>query len=57
VYASDMAMQVTTDAVQIMGSYGYAKEYGVEKAMRDAKIVQIYIGANEFTRQVVGELC
>lgn len=57
VYASDIAMQVTTDAVQIMGSYGYAKEYGVEKAMRDAKIVQIYIGANEFTRQVVGELC
>lgn len=57
VYASEMAMQVTTDAVQIMGSYGYAKEYGVEKAMRDAKIVQIYIGANEFTRQVVGELC
>ena len=52
-----MAMQVTTDAVLIMGSYGYAKEYGVEKAMRDAKIVQIYIGANEFTRQVVGELC
>jgi alkylation response protein AidB-like acyl-CoA dehydrogenase len=38
-----------------MGSYGYSKEYGVEKCMRDAKIVQIYIGANEFTQQVVGE--
>ncbi len=56
VYASDMAMRVTTDAVQIMGAYGYAKEYGVEKAMRDAKIVQIFIGANEFARQLVGEL-
>ncbi len=56
VFASDMAMRVTTDAVQIMGAYGYAKEYGVEKAMRDAKIVQIFIGANEFSRQLVGEL-
>ena len=55
VYASEMAMRVTTDAVQVMGSYGYSKEYGVEKCMRDAKIVQIYIGANEFTQQVVGE--
>ena len=57
VYGSDVAMRVATNAVQIMGAYGYAKEYGVEKAMRDAKIVQIYIGANEFTRQVIGELC
>ena len=56
VFASDMAMRVTTDAVQIMGAYGYAREYGVEKAMRDAKILQIYIGANEFSRQLVGEL-
>jgi alkylation response protein AidB-like acyl-CoA dehydrogenase len=56
VYASDIAMRVTTNAVQIMGAYGYAKEYGVEKAMRDAKIVQIFIGANEFSRQLVGEL-
>ncbi len=55
VYASDMAMRVTTNAVQIMGSYGYSKEYGVEKYMRDAKIIQIYIGANEFTRQVITE--
>jgi butyryl-CoA dehydrogenase len=55
VYASDMAMRVTTDCVQVMGSNGYSKEYGVEKYMRDAKIVQIYIGANELCRQVIGE--
>lgn len=56
VFASDMAMRVTTNAVQIMGAYGYAREYGVEKTMRDAKILQIYIGANEFSRQLIGEL-
>jgi len=55
VFATDMAMKVTTDCVQIMGSYGYSKEGGVEKYMRDAKITQISIGANEFTRQVIGE--
>lgn len=55
VYATDMAMRVTTNAVQLMGSYGYARETGVEKYMRDAKILQIYIGANELTRQVIGE--
>lgn len=41
-YAADTAMQVTTDAVQVMGGYGYTKEYPVEKMMRDAKIMQIY---------------
>lgn len=55
VYASDMAMKVTTNCVQVMGSYGYSKEVGVEKYMRDAKIIQIFIGANELTRQVIGE--
>lgn len=55
VYASDMAMRVTTNAVQVMGSYGYSREVGVEKHMRDAKIMQIYIGANELNRQVIGE--
>jgi len=55
VYASDMAMRVTTNCVQVMGSYGYSKEVGVEKYMRDAKIVQIFLGANELTRQVIGE--
>jgi len=55
VYASDIAMRVTTNAVQVMGSYGYSREVGVEKHMRDAKIMQIYIGANELNRQVIGE--
>ena len=55
VYASDIAMRVTTNAVQVMGSYGYSREVGVEKYMRDAKIMQIYIGANELIRQVIGE--
>lgn len=55
VYASDTAMRVTTNAVQVMGSYGYSREVGVEKHMRDAKIMQIYIGANELNRQVIGE--
>ncbi len=55
VFASDMAMRVISDAIQIMGSYGYMKEYGVEKFFRDAKIVQIYLGANEISRLAVGE--
>ena len=52
-FASDMAMKVTTDAVQIMGGYGYMKEYPVEKYMRDAKITQIYEGTNQIQRQVI----
>ena len=48
-------MRVTTNAVQVMGSYGYSREVGVEKYMRGAKVMQIYIGANELTRQVIGE--
>ena len=55
VYASDVAMRVTSNAIQVMGSYGYSREVGVEKYLRDAKIMQIYIGANELTRQVIGE--
>lgn len=55
IYASDMSMRVTTNCVQVMGAYGYSKEVGVEKYMRDAKIVQIFLGANELTRQVIGE--
>jgi alkylation response protein AidB-like acyl-CoA dehydrogenase len=43
-------MEVSSDAVELMGSYGYAKEYGVEKIMRDVKIIQIYIGSNELIR-------
>ena len=52
-FASDMAMKVTTDAVQILGGYGYMKEYPVEKMMRDAKITQIYEGTNQIQRSVI----
>jgi len=51
--ASDTCMQVTTDAVQILGGYGYMKEYPVEKMMRDAKITQIYEGTNQIQRDVI----
>jgi alkylation response protein AidB-like acyl-CoA dehydrogenase len=53
VFASDTAMKVTTDAVQIYGGYGYMKEYPVEKMMRDAKITQIYEGTNQIQREVI----
>ena len=52
--ASDTAMEVTTDAVQLMGGSGYMKEYPVEKMMRDAKITQIYEGTNQIMRQIIG---
>jgi alkylation response protein AidB-like acyl-CoA dehydrogenase len=54
VLASDTAMKVTTDAVQIFGGYGYMKEYPVEKMMRDAKITQIYEGTNQIQREIIG---
>ncbi|HEY3347792.1 MAG TPA: acyl-CoA dehydrogenase family protein [Nitrospirota bacterium] len=53
-FASDVAMKVTVDAVQILGGYGYMKEYPVEKMMRDAKILQIYEGTNQIQRNVIG---
>ena len=53
-FASDVAMKVTVDAVQIMGGYGYMREYPVEKMMRDAKILQIYEGTNQIQRNVIG---
>jgi butyryl-CoA dehydrogenase len=53
-YAGDIAMQVTTDAVQILGGYGFMREYPVEKMMRDAKILQIYEGTNQIQREVIG---
>jgi alkylation response protein AidB-like acyl-CoA dehydrogenase len=53
VMASDTAMKVTTDAVQIMGGSGYMKEYPVEKMMRDAKITQIYEGTNQIQRNII----
>lgn len=52
-FASDMAMKITTDAVQIFGGYGYMKEYPVEKMMRDAKVAQIYEGTNQIQRNVI----
>ncbi|RME43403.1 MAG: acyl-CoA dehydrogenase [Chloroflexi bacterium] len=52
-YATDVAMQVTTDAVQIFGGYGYSREYPVEKYMRDAKLLQIYEGTNQIQRVVI----
>nr|WP_320012089.1 acyl-CoA dehydrogenase family protein [uncultured Desulfobulbus sp.] len=55
VFATDVAMKVTTDAVQVLGGYGYMKEYPVEKMMRDAKILQIYEGTNQIQRNVVGQ--
>jgi len=52
-YCSDVAMDVTTDAVQILGGYGYIQEYPVERMMRDAKITQIYEGTNQVQRLVI----
>jgi butyryl-CoA dehydrogenase len=54
VFASDVAMKVTTDAVQILGGYGYMRDYPVEKMMRDAKILQIYEGTNQIQRNIIG---
>ena len=52
-FAADMAMKVTTDAVQVYGGYGYIKEYPVEKLMRDAKLIQIYEGTSQVQRLVI----
>ena len=57
-FASDTAMEVTTNAVQIFGGYGYSREYPVEKMMRDAKITQIYEGTNQAQCMVIaGSVC
>jgi alkylation response protein AidB-like acyl-CoA dehydrogenase len=52
-FASDVAMQVTTDAVQLLGGYGYTQDFPVERMMRDAKITQIYEGTNQIQRVVM----
>jgi alkylation response protein AidB-like acyl-CoA dehydrogenase len=52
-FCTDVAMEVTTEAVQVLGGYGYIKEYPVERMMRDAKITQIYEGTNEIQRLVI----
>jgi alkylation response protein AidB-like acyl-CoA dehydrogenase len=54
-FASDVAMQVTTDAVQLLGGYGYSKDFPVERFMRDAKITQIYEGTNQIQRVVIAK--
>ena len=55
VFISDSAMQTTTDAVQVLGGYGYMKEYGVEKLMRDTKIFQIFSGTNQIIRRTIAK--
>ena len=52
-FASDTAMAITTDAVQLLGGYGYVRDYPVERMMRDAKIIQIYEGTNQIQRMVM----
>jgi alkylation response protein AidB-like acyl-CoA dehydrogenase len=54
-FASDVAMQVTTDAVQLLGGYGYTRDFPVERMMRDAKITQIYEGTNQIQRVVIAK--
>ena len=55
-YASDVAMDVTVDAVQVFGGYGYMHDYPVEKFMRDAKITQIYEGTNQIQREEISKV-
>jgi len=52
-FASDAAIQVTNDAIQVLGGYGYMKEFPVERMMRDAKVTQIYEGTNQIQRMVI----
>ena len=52
-FAADSCMQITTDAVQVYGGYGYSREYPVEKLMRDAKLIQIYEGTSQIQRMVI----
>ena len=52
-FAAETAMKVTTDAVQLLGGYGFVKEYPVERMMRDAKITQIYEGTSQIQKVVI----
>ena len=52
-FCSDIAMKITTDAVQIFGGYGYMKEYPVERLFRDAKLTQIFEGTNQIQRMII----
>ena len=53
-FITDAAMRITTDAVQLLGGYGYCNDYRVERLMRDAKITQIWEGTNQVHRQLIG---
>ncbi|MPN63584.1 Acyl-CoA dehydrogenase [bioreactor metagenome] len=53
-FATDVAMEVTTNCVQLLGGYGYCSQYPVERMMRDAKITQIYEGSNQIQRMIIG---
>ena len=53
-FATDMAMRVTTDAVQVLGGYGYVEDFPVERYMREAKVLQIVEGTNQIQRLVIG---
>jgi butyryl-CoA dehydrogenase len=55
-FASDVAVQVTVDAVQVFGGYGYMRDYPIEKYMRDAKITQIYEGTNQIQREEISKI-
>ena len=55
-FASDVAMEVTIDAVQVFGGYGYMHDYPIEKYMRDAKITQIYEGTNQIQREEISKI-
>ena len=54
--ATDNAMKVTTDAVQVFGGYGYTRDFPVERYMREAKVMQIFEGTNQIQRMVIGRL-
>jgi alkylation response protein AidB-like acyl-CoA dehydrogenase len=54
-FASDMAMRVTTDAVQVLGGYGYVSDHPVERYMREAKVLQIFEGTNQIQRLVISK--
>jgi alkylation response protein AidB-like acyl-CoA dehydrogenase len=54
-FAADVAMEVTTNGVQLLGGYGYTKDFPVERFMRDAKITQIYEGTNQVQRIVIAK--
>jgi acyl-CoA dehydrogenase len=55
-FASDVAMEVAVDAVQIFGGYGYMRDYPIEKYLRDAKITQIYEGTNQIQREEISRV-